>query len=143
MHIRFQSWWKWCAPFCVLLAMDASAQTISTPNESSVAPTPENKASAQQAVVQQAVEKKLPNQKLENETAQPVKKMVQNATISLQTTVTGNQEQPRVLYILPWQSPMTADVDFEALDNEQKAVFGHVEREELRRELESAGQSDK
>lgn len=72
--------------------------------------------------------------------AQPAKKMVQDATINLQTTITGNQEQPRVLYILPWQSPQTADVDFEPLDNQQKAVFGHVEREELRRELESAGE---
>ena len=64
--------------------------------------------------------------------------MVQDATISLQTTITGNQEQPKVLYILPWQSPTTTNVDFESLDNEQKAVFGHVEREELRRELESS-----
>lgn len=66
------------------------------------------------------------------------KKMVQDATISLQTTITGNQEQPKVLYILPWQSPHTADVDFEPLDNQQKAVFNHVERDELRRELETA-----
>lgn len=69
------------------------------------------------------------------------KKMVQDATISLQTTITGNQEQPKVLYILPWQSPQTADVDFEPLDNQQKAVFNHVERDELRRELEVAGES--
>jgi len=70
--------------------------------------------------------------------APPAKKMVQDASISLQTTITGNQEQPRVLYILPWQSPMAGNVDFESLDNEQKAVFGHIEREELRRELESS-----
>ena len=68
------------------------------------------------------------------------KKMIQDATINLQTTITGNQEQPRVLYILPWQSPQTENGDFEPLDNQQKAVFGHIEREELRRELESAGE---
>lgn len=68
------------------------------------------------------------------------KKMVQNATINLQTTVTGNQEQPRVLYILPWQSPAPEDVDFESFSNDQRVVFGHVEREELRRELEAAGE---
>jgi len=68
------------------------------------------------------------------------KKMVQDATISLQTTITGNQEQPKVLYILPWQSPLTEQVDFEPLDNQQKAVFNHVERDELRRELEVAGE---
>ena len=74
--------------------------------------------------------------KIDTPKNQPAKKMVQDATINLQTTITGNQEQPRVLYILPWQSPQTADVDFEPLDSQQKAVFGHVEREELRRELE-------
>jgi hypothetical protein len=69
--------------------------------------------------------------------------MVQQATLNnLQMTVTGNQEQPRVLYILPWQSPATTDVDFEPLDAEQKAVFNHVEREELRRELESVGEGE-
>jgi len=69
--------------------------------------------------------------------------MVQQATLNnLQMTVTGNQEQPRVLYILPWQSPATTDVDFEPLDSEQKAVFNHVEREELRRELESVGEGE-
>jgi len=76
--------------------------------------------------------------KSETNGVQSSKKMVQDATITLQTTITGNQEQPRVLYILPWQSPTATNVDFESLDNEQKAVFGHVEREELRRELESS-----
>jgi hypothetical protein len=76
--------------------------------------------------------------KTESTKSQSEKKMVQDATITLQTTITGNQEQPRVLYILPWQSPVAAEVDFESLDNEQKAVFGHVEREELRRELEAS-----
>lgn len=85
-------------------------------------------------------EAKASSEKTEATKAPPAKKMVQDATINLQTTITGNQEQPRVLYILPWQSPQTANVDFEPLDNQQKIVFGHVEREELRRELESAGE---
>ncbi|HWV14121.1 MAG TPA: hypothetical protein VN030_01735 [Cellvibrio sp.] len=68
------------------------------------------------------------------------KKMVQEATINLQTTVTGNQEQPRVLYILPWQSPAAEDVDFETLNNQEKSVFSHIEREELRRELETVAE---
>jgi hypothetical protein len=71
-------------------------------------------------------------------TATSTKKMVQDATINLQTTVTGNQEQPRVLYILPWQSPAADDVDFESLENQQASVFDHVERDELRRELDVA-----
>lgn len=70
------------------------------------------------------------------------KKIIRDATISLQTTVTGNQEQPRVMYILPWQSPLSDDLDIEMLDSQQEAVFGHVEREELQRGLEAAGEFD-
>lgn len=66
------------------------------------------------------------------------KKMVREANINLQTTVTGNQEQPRVMYILPWQSPLSPDLEMEMLSSQEDAVFGHVEREELTRELEAA-----
>jgi hypothetical protein len=66
------------------------------------------------------------------------KKMVREANINLQTTVTGNQEQPRVMYILPWQSPLSPELEMEMLSSQEDAVFGHVEREELTRELEAA-----
>lgn len=64
------------------------------------------------------------------------------ANINLRTTVTGNQEQPRVMYILPWQSPLSPELDMEMLGSEADAVFGHVERDELTRQLEAAGELD-
>lgn len=67
------------------------------------------------------------------------KKMVSEARINLQTTVTGNQEQPRVMYILPWQSPSSPELEMEMLSSQEEAVFGHVERDELARELEAVG----
>jgi hypothetical protein len=82
-----------------------------------------------------------------NTEAQPVaekpKKLVDSATINLRTTVTGNQEQPRVLYIMPWQSPTAPELEIEMLSSQQDAVFGHVEREEMLRGLEAAGELDK
>lgn len=66
------------------------------------------------------------------------KKMLGEARINLQTTVTGNQEQPRVMYILPWQSPLSPELEMEMLSSQEEAVFGHVERDELARELEAA-----
>lgn len=72
----------------------------------------------------------------------PATNTTRNSVVNLQTTVTGNQEQPRVLYILPWQSPETEAIGFELLDSEQSAVFGHVERDELRRQLEAEGEFD-
>ena len=122
------SWW-----FLLLVSSASMANIASAAEQNTIAETP--------ALAKTAAENpqsaKTQASKAESQAA---KKMVSDATINLQTTVTGNQEQPRVLYILPWQSPQTEDVDFEMLDNQQKAVFGHVEREELRREMESAGE---
>jgi hypothetical protein len=67
---------------------------------------------------------------------------VREANINLRTTVTGNQEQPRVMYILPWQSPASPDLEMEMLSSQQDAVFGHVERDELQRSLEATGELD-
>lgn len=69
--------------------------------------------------------------------AAPVRAPSGEATVNLQTTITGNQEQPRVLYILPWQSPEASDIEFETLSSQYDEVFGHLEREELRRSLEA------
>lgn len=70
------------------------------------------------------------------------KKMIGSANINLRTTVTGNQEQPRVMYILPWQSPLSPDLEMDMLSSQEDAVFGHIERDELQRNLEAAGELD-
>lgn len=124
----------------LLIASSVFAQEPVTEKQSTAAEVDAKKETAAPVKKVDPIEVKVQEAKAQEPKAQPAKKMVQDATINLQTTITGNQEQPRVLYILPWQSPQTADVDFEPLDNQQKAVFGHVEREELRRELESAGE---
>jgi hypothetical protein len=64
------------------------------------------------------------------------KKLIKEASINLRTTVTGNQEQPRVLYILPWQSPLSPDLEIEMLSSQEEAIFGHLERDEVQRQLE-------
>ncbi len=122
---------KFCALMLSLLAANVFAQ------ESTDANAADKKTEAAAQTAPQASQINTVK-KADTNSTQSAKKMVQDASITLQTTITGNQEQPRVLYILPWQSPTAANVDFESLDNEQKAVFGHVEREELRRELEAS-----
>ncbi len=109
-----------------LFVCSAQAQQAEKPVEaaSAVAPAAEKKSPA--ASDEQASEKK----------------MVREANINLQTTVTGNQEQPRVMYILPWQSPLSPDLEMEMLSSQEDAVFGHVERDELQRSLEAAGELD-
>jgi hypothetical protein len=132
---------KSCALVLILLAANVFAQTPTPASDADKKAEAASPVAAKNTDVKNTETKANTNQKTEANSTQPAKKMVQDASITLQTTITGNQEQPRVLYILPWQSPMAANVDFESLDNEQKAVFGHVEREELRRELEASDEA--
>lgn len=55
--------------------------------------------------------------------------------VTLQSTVSGTQDQPRVMYIVPWQEPGAAEFDY-ALDNRLvQEVFAPIDRDEFIREL--------
>lgn len=94
-------------------------------------------AEQQQTAPRQTTENVAPNNTVPSNTA-----TIGEASINLRTTVTGNQEQPRVMYILPWQSPLSPELDMEMLGSEADSVFGHLERDELQRHLEAAGELD-
>ena len=56
--------------------------------------------------------------------------------ITINERVTGNQEQPKVLYIVPWQSaegPLGLNAPVQSLLGEE--VFGHLEKPEHIREV--------
>ncbi len=59
----------------------------------------------------------------------------QDATVTLESRVTGNQEQPKVLYIVPWKSPGTSADLYNPVSSQLSAIFDHVERAELRRQI--------
>ena len=56
--------------------------------------------------------------------------------VTIDATVTGNQEQPKVLYIVPWKEADDNSILTQALDTKVENVFGHVERAEHLRKLE-------
>ena len=60
----------------------------------------------------------------------------QEGVVTLDATIEGNQEQPKVLYIVPWQSPQN-DLDFQQKFSTELAtsVFNHVEKSELERQV--------
>lgn len=60
--------------------------------------------------------------------------------IQLESQVTGNREQPQVFYLVPWQSPESPQLPYDPLGSQLEQVFGHLEREELRRELKQREQ---
>lgn len=56
-------------------------------------------------------------------------------TLNLSATVKGNQEQPKVLSIIPWQSP-DAETDLKTPINSLiETHFQHIEPAELRRQI--------
>ncbi|MBU2886230.1 hypothetical protein KO507_10695 [Gilvimarinus agarilyticus] len=54
---------------------------------------------------------------------------------ALETTITGNQEQPQVLYIVPWQTPDSPTLKYDVVQSQSARVYEHLERSELKREL--------
>jgi hypothetical protein len=57
------------------------------------------------------------------------------SSVVLQSTITGNQEQPKVLYIVPWQGPGGADQLNTGLQPIVSDVFAPLDRREFQREL--------
>jgi hypothetical protein len=65
--------------------------------------------------------------------AMPVQ--AQEAKVVLRSTVTGNQEQPKVLYLVPWQKAETPELIYQPLQSLVDGVFNEVGREEFLREI--------
>lgn len=99
-------------------------------------------AAQEQAGQEQTALQQTSSQQTTENTAPRNSAAIGEANINLRTTVTGNQEQPRVMYILPWQSPLSPELEMEMLGSEADSVFGHLERDELQRHLEAAGELD-
>ncbi len=59
----------------------------------------------------------------------------QEARVVLRSTVIGNQEQPKVLYIVPWQQAESPELIYQPLQSLVDGVFEEVDREEFLREL--------
>ncbi|HET8711383.1 MAG TPA: hypothetical protein VFM32_08405 [Spongiibacteraceae bacterium] len=67
--------------------------------------------------------------------AEPSSQQSKEATVVLHSTITGNQEQPKVLYIVPWQPPGSADKLMQPVKPVLDDVFAPVDRAEFQREL--------
>lgn len=60
----------------------------------------------------------------------------EDEVVNLGTTITGNQEQPKVLYIVPWKQPKDDSILSQGLESRLSDVFDHVERSEHMRTLD-------
>ena len=59
----------------------------------------------------------------------------QTADITLHSTVSGNQEQPKVMYILPWQQPSDLSIEQDSSAKTEGDLFVALDRDEFVREL--------
>ena len=59
----------------------------------------------------------------------------EEAQITLHSTVSGSQEQPRVMYIVPWQQPGAAEFDYELQNTVAAELFSQVDRYEFNRAM--------
>ena len=63
--------------------------------------------------------------------------------INLSDTIVGNQEQPTVLYIVPWKQAEDTTILYLPLDPKaMENLFGHVERVEHQRQIKYIEQLD-
>jgi hypothetical protein len=51
------------------------------------------------------------------------------------TTVTGDREQPKVMYVVPWKSANIGDLSGKPMNSLLDEVLAPVDREEFRREV--------
>ncbi|WP_334078421.1 hypothetical protein [Microbulbifer sp. M83] len=62
--------------------------------------------------------------------------------IELESTIIGSQEQPKVLYIIPWKQADSLQKIDGGLPQTIDDVFEHQEYSELQREMENSGQDN-
>lgn len=61
--------------------------------------------------------------------------LAQEAKVVLRSTVTGNQEQPKVLYLVPWQQAGSPELIYQPLQSLVDGIYEEVDRAEFLREL--------
>ena len=59
----------------------------------------------------------------------------QEPVVTLHSTVSGSREQPKVMYIVPWQQPDAAQLDYELHNGIAPDLFTPLDRDEYRRSL--------
>ena len=68
----------------------------------------------------------------------------QRDVLNLSDTIVGNQEQPTVLYIVPWKPAEDTTILYLPLTSKaMEQLFGHVERVEHQRQVQFIEQLDK
>ncbi len=67
----------------------------------------------------------------------------QSEVVNLSATIVGNQEQPTVLYIVPWKPAEDTTILYLPLSSKaMEHIFGHVERVEHQRQVQFIDQLD-
>lgn len=60
----------------------------------------------------------------------------EEAVVTLRSKVTGSQDQPKVMYLLPWQQPGDAEFEYRMRGSFADELFVPLDRDEFVRGLE-------
>ena len=61
--------------------------------------------------------------------------VAEQPVLELESTIKGNQEQPKVLYIVPWQAQSAPPLGYRPLQSLIQAHSQMIDRDEFRREI--------
>lgn len=61
--------------------------------------------------------------------------IAQEAVVTLRATITGNQEQPKVMNIVPWRQPLATEFEYMLSSGLAQDLFVEIDRDEFLREL--------
>jgi hypothetical protein len=118
---------------CSIMAQMASGQA-SAPPVPPAAPAAAAKASAPKAAQTEAGEPRVGGQELARGAAQAADKRIDRMDLDT-TTVTGNRELPKVMYVVPWKKSDIGDLSGKPMNSLLDEVLAPVDRDVFRREV--------
>lgn len=129
-------------PLCIfwLLIVVSSVSTAQDSATEAPVSASSEEATAQETATQQNNEKpKTQNKKDASDirNRQVTGPLKQSETIDLSDTIVGNQEQPTVLYIVPWKDAQDTTILYLPLSSKAlEELFGHIDRVEHQRQVQ-------
>lgn len=118
---------------CNIMSQLAAGQTSAAPAPST-APAAAPPPSASKGAQGEAGEPRVGGQELAKGAAQAAGKRIDRVDLDT-TTVTGNREMPKVMYVVPWKKSDIGDLSGKPMNSLLDEVLAPVDRDVFRREV--------
>ena len=118
------------------LSQTSPAQTPDVPPSprAPAAPSRSLPTTAAKAAQNEAGEPRVPSKELAKSAVQPADKRIDRVDLDT-TTITGNRELPKVMYVVPWKKSDIGDLAGKPMNSLLDEVLAPVDRDVFRREV--------